>query len=61
MSEQEIVSSYNPWYFTKIILPYFMKWLKVVIDDKNRMEPIIMNSQLELDYCSLSQYCRQTC
>lgn len=38
---------YNPWYFTKIILPYFMKWLKVVIDDKNRMEPIVMNSQLD--------------
>lgn len=38
--------AYNPWYFTKIILPYFMKWLKVVIDDKNRMEPIVMNSQL---------------
>lgn len=37
---------YNPWYFTKIILPYFMKWLKVVIDDKNRMEPMIMNSRL---------------
>ena len=37
---------HNPWYFTKIILPYFMKWLKVVIDDKNRMEPVIMNSQL---------------
>ncbi len=37
---------YNPWYFTKIILPYFMKWLKVVIDDKNRMEPVIMNSKL---------------
>ncbi|HVU94084.1 MAG TPA: NAD(P)H-binding protein [Puia sp.] len=37
---------YNPWYFTKFILPYFMKWLKVVIDDKNRMEPIVMNSQL---------------
>ena len=37
---------YQPWYFTRIILPYFMKWLKVVIDDKNRMEPIIMNSQL---------------
>lgn len=35
-----------PWYFTKIILPRFMKWLKVVIDDKNRMEPMIMNSQL---------------
>ncbi len=38
---------YNPWYFTKIILPYFMKWLKVVIDDKNRMEPIVMNSHLD--------------
>jgi putative NADH-flavin reductase len=38
---------YNPWYFTKIILPYFMKWLKVVIDDKNRMEPVIMNSHLD--------------
>jgi putative NADH-flavin reductase len=37
---------YNPWYFTGIILPYFMKWLKAVIDDKNRMEPIIMNSRL---------------
>ncbi len=37
---------YNPWYFTTIILPCFMKWLKVVIEDKNRMEPIIMNSQL---------------
>jgi hypothetical protein len=24
-----------------------MKWLKVLIDDKNRMEPIIMNSQLD--------------
>ncbi|HEY0298552.1 MAG TPA: NAD(P)H-binding protein [Arachidicoccus sp.] len=38
---------YNPWYFTKIILPYFMKWLKVVIDDKNLMEPIVMNSHLD--------------
>ena len=37
---------YNPWYFTRIILPCFMKWLKVVIDDKNRMEPLIMNSAL---------------
>jgi hypothetical protein len=24
-----------------------MKWLKVIIDDKNRMEPIIMNSELD--------------
>lgn len=39
--------AFQPWFFTKFILPYFMKWLKVIIDDKNRMEPIIMNSQLE--------------
>jgi len=39
--------SFQPWFFTKIILPYFMKWLNVLIDDKNRMEPIIMNSELD--------------
>jgi putative NADH-flavin reductase len=39
--------SFQPWIFTKIILPYFLKWLKVIIDDKNRMEPIIMNSVLD--------------
>jgi putative NADH-flavin reductase len=38
--------SFQPWIFTKIILPYFMKWLKMLIDDKNRMEPLIMNSKL---------------
>jgi putative NADH-flavin reductase len=39
--------SFQPWFFTNFILPYFMKWLKVIIDDKNRMEPIIMNSELD--------------
>jgi putative NADH-flavin reductase len=39
--------SFLPWFFTKFILPYFMKWLKVIIDDKNRMEPVIMNSDLD--------------
>jgi putative NADH-flavin reductase len=39
--------SFQPWFFTKIILPYFMKWLQVIIEDKNRMEPIIMNSELD--------------
>ena len=39
--------SFQPWFFTKFILPYFMKWLKVIIDDKNRMEPTIMNSELD--------------
>ena len=39
--------AFQPWFFTKIILPYFMKWLKVIIEDKNRMEPIIMNRNLD--------------
>jgi putative NADH-flavin reductase len=39
--------AFQPWMFTKLILPFFMKWLKVIIDDKNRMEPVIMNSQLD--------------
>jgi putative NADH-flavin reductase len=38
---------FQPWYFRKVILPYFIKWLKVIIDDKNQMEPIIMNSKLD--------------
>ena len=38
--------TFQPWFFTKFILPYLMKWLKVIIEDKNRMEPIIMNSNL---------------
>lgn len=38
---------FQPLIFRKLILPYFMKWLKVIIEDKNRMEPIIMNSQLD--------------
>lgn len=38
---------FQPWFFTKVILPFFMKWLKVIIDDKNVMEPIIMGSHLD--------------
>jgi hypothetical protein len=39
--------SFQPKFFTKFILPNFMKWLKVIIDGKNIMEPIIMNSNLK--------------
>jgi len=39
--------AFLPRFFTRIILPIFMKWLKVIIDDKNRMESIIMNSPLD--------------
>lgn len=39
--------NFVPWIFKKVVLPYFMKWLQVLIDDKNRMEPMIMKSQLD--------------
>lgn len=39
--------SFLPTFFSKFILPYFMKWLQAIIDDKNRMEPFIMNSRLK--------------
>lgn len=39
--------TYLPWIFRKLILPYFMKWLQVIVDDKNRMEPMIMKSNLD--------------
>lgn len=39
--------NFVPWIFKKVALPYFMKWLKVLIDDKNRMEPMIMKSDLD--------------
>lgn len=39
--------SYLPWIFRILILPYFMKWLQVIVDDKNRMEPMIMKSNLD--------------
>ncbi len=39
--------AFQPRIFTRFILPYVMKWLKVIIDDKNRMEPIIMDSHID--------------
>lgn len=39
--------AFLPWFFTRLILPYIMKWLQMIIDDKNRMEPLIMNSGLD--------------
>ena len=38
--------SFLPKIFTKFILPVFMKWFVHIIDDKNTMEPLIMNSNL---------------
>jgi uncharacterized protein YbjT (DUF2867 family) len=39
--------SFIPWLFRKIVLPYFMRWLQMIVDDKNRMEPMIMKSNLD--------------
>lgn len=38
---------FMPRFFTRFVLPRFMKWLKVIIDDKNRMEPLVMSSTLD--------------
>jgi putative NADH-flavin reductase len=38
--------TFLPWFFRKII-PYFMRWLQMIVDDKNRMEPMIMKSNLD--------------
>ncbi len=38
--------AFHPWVFRRIILPYFMKWLQAIIEDKNRMEPMMMQSSL---------------
>ncbi|MBU3699133.1 MAG: NAD-dependent epimerase/dehydratase family protein [Candidatus Kapabacteria bacterium] len=40
-------AAFQPWVFSRVIMPLFMKWLKVIIDDKNRMEPIVMSSGLD--------------
>lgn len=39
--------TFLPWIYRKLILPLFMKWFQAVIDDKNRMEPMIMKSGLD--------------
>ncbi len=39
--------TFLPWIYRKLVLPLFMKWFQAVIDDKNRMEPIIQKSHLD--------------
>ena len=39
--------SFLPWIYRKLVLPSFMKWFQAIIDDKNRMEPMIMKSGLD--------------
>lgn len=39
--------TFLPWIYRKLVLPLFMKWFQAVIDDKNRMEPMIKRSGLD--------------
>lgn len=39
--------TFLPWIYRKLVLPLFMKWFQAVINDKNRMESMIMNSGLD--------------
>jgi putative NADH-flavin reductase len=36
----------QPWLFRRILLPTILKWLHLLIEDKNRMEAIIRRSNL---------------
>lgn len=36
-----------PWIYRKVVMPLFARWLQAVIDDKNRMEPMIRRSGLD--------------
>lgn len=38
---------YHPWFFRKLILPYFLPWLQAIIEDKNRLEPLVQQSSLD--------------
>lgn len=38
---------YLPWIYRKLILPVFQKWFVPIINDKNRMEAAIENSDLD--------------
>jgi len=37
----------QPWLFRVILLPTILKWLKILIEDKNIMEPMIQKSKLD--------------
>ena len=38
---------FMPWIYRKSIMPLFMSWFQAIIDDKNRMEETIRQSNLE--------------
>jgi putative NADH-flavin reductase len=47
MSNVGTASSKSPWYFTKIIVPLFLRKLIPIIKDKERLDKIVKNSNLD--------------
>jgi putative NADH-flavin reductase len=39
-------AGFGPWIYRAFILPTFMKWLVAILEDKNRMEPLVQQSGL---------------
>ena len=39
--------AFLPWIYRTLVLPLFMKWFQAIMDDKNRMEPMIKKSSLD--------------
>lgn len=37
----------GPWYYNRVVLPIFLRWLKPIIEDKNTMETALRNSSVE--------------
>jgi nucleoside-diphosphate-sugar epimerase len=35
------------WFYNAVVLPIFLRWLKPIIEDKNRMEELLKSSQLD--------------
>jgi putative NADH-flavin reductase len=40
-------SEHIPWIARTVIIPLFLRWLTHLIDDKNRMEPVVTGSGLD--------------
>ena len=37
----------GPWFANRVVIPVFLRWLKPIIDDKNRMERALRDSPVE--------------
>ena len=35
------------WFYNRVVVPVFLRWLKPIIEDKDRMESLLKESHLE--------------